>query len=364
MIEYENLYKVNKPYFPEIRQAFNDTLESGWYILGKNVERFEEQFAAYCGVSHCVGVASGLDALILSLKAYDFPPGSEVLVPSNTYIATILAIIQSGLRPILVEPDLRTYNIDPARIEEKITPNTVAVMVVHLYGKVCAMDQILEIGRRHGLKVFEDCAHAHGSRLRGKKAGSFGNCAAFSFYPTKNLGALGDGGAVTTNDSAAAEKIRMLRNYGSGQKYYNEIVGMNSRLDEVQAALLSIKLIGLDRINKHKRKLAALYHQGLQNDFVKPIIEENFFDVYHIYNIRHQRRDKLKAYLTENGIHTEIHYPIPPHRQKALQGMYIGKNYPLSEEIHATTLSLPISTCHSEKNVLQVIEVMNSFGEK
>jgi len=361
MIEYENLRRVNEPFFPEFRRIFNETLESGWYILGQNVARFEGEFAAYCGRAHCIGVASGLDALILSLKAYDFPSGSEVLVPSNTYIATILAILQCGLRPVLVEPDPRTYNIDPARIEARITAQAVAIMVVHLYGKVCAMDRILEIGRRHGLKVFEDCAQAHGARLRETKAGAFGDCGAFSFYPTKNLGALGDGGAVLTDDRAVAEKIRMLRNYGSARKYYNELVGMNSRLDEVQAALLSVKLAVLDQTNGYKRRLAALYHRGLREEFIKPVVADDYFDVYHIYNIRHPRRDELKAYLAQNGIGTEIHYPVPPHRQKAMQGMFDGQDYPLAEEIHATTLSLPISTCHAEADIARVIEVMNRF---
>lgn len=362
MIEYENLRKVNAPFFPEFRRVFSETLESGWYILGKNVERFEDQFAAYCGASHCVGVASGLDALILSLKAFDFPAGSEVLVPSNTYIATILAILQSGLKPVLVEPHLRTYNIDPQRIEEQITTATVAIMVVHLYGKVCDMERISEIGRRRGLKIFEDCAQAHGARLKDQKAGTFGACAAFSFYPTKNLGALGDAGAVVTDDPDCAARIRALRNYGSAQKYYNDTIGMNSRLDELQAALLSVKLPALDRINDHKRRLAALYHQGLRDDFIKPCIQDDFFDVYHIYNIRHQRRDELKHYLETHDILTEIHYPVAPHRQKALQGMFDAAAFPLADEIHATTLSLPISSFHTEEDVGRIIEVLNRFG--
>jgi len=361
MIDYENLRKVNEPYFTEFKRVFNETLESGWYILGKNVERFEREFADYCGSSHCIGVASGLDALILSLKAFEFPAGSEVIVPSNTYIATILAILQSGLKPVLAEPDLRTYNIDPAGIEERITGKTVAIMVVHLYGKLCDMDSIMAIGRRHGLKIFEDCAQAHGASLKGRKAGTFGDCAAFSFYPTKNLGALGDAGAVVTSDSSIAEKIRMLRNYGSGKKYHNDMVGMNSRLDEIQAAFLSVKLPDLDRINRHKRVLADLYHQGLREDFIRPSLQDGFFDVYHIYNVRHERRDELKAYLAENGILTEIHYPVPPHRQKALLGMFAGSAFPLAEEIHATTLSLPISVCHSEEDIGRVITVMNRF---
>jgi dTDP-4-amino-4,6-dideoxygalactose transaminase len=361
MIEYENLRKVNEPFFPEFRRVFRQTLESGWYILGKQVERFEHQFADYCGASHCVGVASGLDALILSLKAYDFPPGSEVLVPSNTYIATILAILQSGLKPVLVEPDLRTYNIDPNRMAECITTATMAIMVVHLYGKVCDMERITAIGRRQGLKIFEDCAQAHGARLKDQKAGTFGDCAAFSFYPTKNLGALGDAGAVVTNDPECAAKIRTLRNYGSAKKYYNDLVGLNSRLDEMQAALLSVKLPALDRINDHKRRLAALYHQGLRDDFIKPCLQDDFWDVYHIYNIRHGRRDELKQYLKAHDILTEIHYPVPPHRQKALQGRFDVTAYPLADEIHATTLSLPISSCHSEEDVGRVIEVLNRF---
>lgn len=361
MIEYENLRKVNEPFFAEFRQVFSATLESGWYILGENVERFERAFAEYCGASHCIGVASGLDALILSLKSFNFPTGSEVLVPSNTYIATILAILQSGLKPVLVEPDLRTYNIDPARIGEGISDTTVAIMAVHLYGKVCEMDCITEIGRRHGLKIFEDCAQAHGARLKGKKAGTFGDCAAFSFYPTKNLGALGDAGAVVTNDSDCAAKLRSLRNYGSSKKYHNDKIGMNSRLDELQAAFLSVKLPVLDRINEHKRCLAAFYHQGLKGDFITPAIQDDFSDVYHIYNIRHERRDELKQYLEDNGILTDIHYPVPPHRQKALQGLFDGSAYPLSDEIHATTLSLPISLCHSEKDVMYVIDTLNRY---
>ena len=359
MIEYENLRKVNEPFFPEFRRVFNETLESGWYILGKHVTRFEEEFAVYCGVAHGIGVASGLDALILSLRAYEFPPGSEVLVPSNTYIATILAILQCGLKPVLVEPDLSTYNIDPRRVEERITTKTVAIMVVHLYGKVCAMDTLVELGRQHGLKVFEDCAQAHGASLNGRRAGSFGDCAAFSFYPTKNLGALGDAGAVITNDKEVAAKIRMLRNYGSAQKYHNDAVGMNSRLDEIQAAFLLVKLVKLDRINAHKRMLATLYQENLRDDFIKPCIQKGYFDVYHIYNIRHPHRDELKKYLAEHGIATEIHYPVPPHRQKALQGLFDVNGYPLAEQIHATTLSLPISCCHSEEDVTRVIKVMN-----
>lgn len=362
MVEYENLRKVNEPFFADFKRVFGEILESGWYVLGKNVERFEREFADYCGSRHCIGVASGLDALILSIKAYDFPLGSEIIVPSNTYIATILAILQSGLKPVLAEPDADTCNIDPERIVECISDATVAIMVVHLYGKVCEMERIDEIARKHGLIVFEDCAQAHGAELNGRKAGTFGDCAAFSFYPTKNLGALGDAGAVVTSDAAIAAKIRALRNYGSAKKYHNDMVGMNSRLDEIQAAFLSVKLPALDRINAHKRCLADLYHQGLRDDILKPSVREGFFDVYHIYNIRLERRDELKQYLADRAILTEIHYPVPPHRQKALQGMFAENAYPLADKIHATTLSLPISTCHSEDDVACVIEAVNRFG--
>ncbi|MBE0598207.1 MAG: DegT/DnrJ/EryC1/StrS family aminotransferase [Desulfuromonadales bacterium] len=361
MIEYENLRKVNAPYFVALRQAFDQTLESGWYVLGQNVERFEEEFAAYCGVPHGIGVASGLDALTLSLKAFGFAAGSEVIVPSNTYIASILAILQAGLKPVLVEPDQRSCNLDPGRIEERITGKTVAILVVHLYGKLCAMDPILAIAGRRGLKVIEDCAQAHGARLREKRAGAFGDCAAFSFYPTKNLGALGDAGAVLTDDAILAARIRTLRNYGSNRKYHNQLVGMNSRLDELQAAFLRVKLPGLEGINRHKRELAALYHGGLGGECIKPSIHDDFFDVYHIYNVRHRRRDELKQYLAQQGIQTEVHYPVPPHRQEALRGMFEGESFPLADEIHATTLSLPISASHTAGEVLQVIEVVNRF---
>jgi dTDP-4-amino-4,6-dideoxygalactose transaminase len=361
MIEYENLKKVNEPFFTELRASFNTTVESGWYILGGNVESFESEFASYCGVSNCVGVASGLDALLLSLKAFNFTPGSEVIVPSNTYIATILAILQAGLKPILVEPDIHTYNIDPDRIVEKITEYTVAIIVVHLYGKVCEMNPILEIVKKYGLKLIEDCAQAHGAKYRGKKAGSFGHCAAFSFYPTKNLGAFGDGGAVLTNDKDIAFQIKMLRNYGSQKKYYNEIVGFNSRLDEMQAGFLTVKLKKLDNINNHKRKLAQLYLKNLSDKFIKPVWDINSFDVFHIFNIRHQERDQLKEYLLTRGIKTEIHYPIPPHKQKAMQGILNKSNYHISEEIHSTTLSLPISFYHSEDDIFKVIETLNEY---
>jgi len=361
VIEYENLGRVNKPFVSEYRKRFDEILQSGWYILGKNVTDFEKEFADYCGTSSCVGVASGLDALILSLRSLDLSPGGEVIIPSNTYIATILAVVHCGLKPVLVEPNIHTYNIDPEKIFSKISPNTVAILVVHLYGKACDMVPILQIAEHHSLRLIEDCAQAHGATCHGQRVGGFGCYGAFSFYPTKNLGALGDAGAVTTNDSQLAQQIIRLRNYGSSIKYHNDVVGYNSRLDEIQAAFLSVKLAWLDAITLHKRELARLYLDGLKDDFIKPLEQEGFYDVYHIFAVRHQKRDQLKVYLQENGIGTEIHYPVPPHRQKALQGLLDENDYPLATEIHSTIISLPISYYHQKNDILQVIDVMNRF---
>lgn len=361
MIEYENLGKLNQPFFEELESAFKETLESGWYILGKKVQQFETEFANYCNTKHCIGVANGLDALILALRTFNFPKGSEVIVPSNTYIATILSIVHNGLVPILVEPDITTYNIDSKKIEEKITSKTCAVLVVHLYGKVCEMDAITAIAEKHNLKIIEDCAQAHGAKYKNVKAGSFGDINAFSFYPSKNLGAIADAGAITTNDNELAETIKSLRNYGSKVKYYNELVGYNSRLDEVQAAFLSVKLKYLDKINEHKRKLASIYLKNLKADFIKPAVHTDYFDVYHIFNVRHPKRDALKEYLLKHEIKTEIHYPVSPNKQQAMKGILDNQSTPISEEIHQTTLSLPISYFHTENDILHVIDVMNKF---
>lgn len=360
MIEYDNLNKVNKPFADELKNAFSDVLDSGWFILGKNVELFENEFASYVGVGYCAGVASGLDALILSVKALDIPEGSEIIVPSNTYIATILSVVQTGNIPVLVEPDIRTYNIDPALIEAAITKKTRAIMLVHLYGKPCDMDSILSICRKHKLYLIEDCAQSHGAEYKGKKTGSFGDLAAFSFYPSKNLGCLGDGGAVTTNNPDFINKVRMLRNYGSNIKYNNIYVGMNSRLDEIQAAFLRIKLKHLDAISEHKRYLASIYHEKLNDKFILPSEKEGFKDVYHIFNVRHEMRDELRQYLLMNDIRTEIHYPIAPNRQKALSFLN-HLSFPVSEEIHRTTLSLPISTFHTADDINKVAAVLNRF---
>lgn len=360
MIEYENLKKANEKLFESYKETFGEFLKSGWYILGENVAKFETEFARYCGTAHCVGVASGLDALILALGAFEWEEGSEVIVPSNTYIATILAIIRNRFRPVLVEPDIATYNIDPRKIEERLTEKTKAILAVHLYGKPCDMNPIIAIAEKHGLKVIEDVAQAHGAEYHGRKVGSFG-VGCFSFYPTKNLGALGDAGAITTDDQELAQKLKTLRNYGSSTKYFNDIIGYNSRLDEVQAGLLLVKLKVLDDINEHKRLLADLYLKNLASHYIKPITQKGFKDVYHIFNVRHGRRDELRDYLAKHGIKTEIHYPLAPHKQKAMLGILDG-DYPISQMIHETTLSLPISYFHSREDILEVCRVMNSWS--
>jgi dTDP-4-amino-4,6-dideoxygalactose transaminase len=361
MIEYENLKKVNSPFFESYKQSLSVTLESGWYILGNQVKNFEQEFAAYCRTSHCVGLANGLDALILALRAFEFEPGSEILVPSNTYIATILAILHNGLKPVLVEPDISTYNMDPDRAEALVSTRTKALLPVHLYGKMCEMGRLNAIAEKHGLKVIEDCAQAHGAKYKGIAAGAFGDFGAFSFYPTKNLGALGDAGGITTNNKQLAERVRVLRNYGSQVKYYNQLVGYNSRLDEMQAGFLSIKLRQLEVINAHKRMLATLYLEGLKSDYIKPVVHPDYLDVYHIFNIRHPRRDELKEWLLKQGIGTDIHYPVAPNKQAAMKGILDKTETPIAEEIHRTTLSLPISYFHTPSDIEQVIAALNKF---
>lgn len=372
MLPYENLNQSNQSFFKEYQQKFNEFLEKGYFILGNEVIEFEKEFAVYCQTKYCVGVGNGLDALTIILKAlaekYNFSKNKnevEIIVPSNTYIATILAILQNGFKPVLVEPNLQTYNIDPVEIEKAITPKAKVIMVVHLYGKICQMDKIQKIAKKYNLLIIEDAAQAHGASMKidsdNQKAGSFGIANGFSFYPTKNLGALGDGGAITTNDSELNEVFLSLRNYGSKQKYYNERIGFNSRLDELQAVFLRIKLQKLNEINNHKRKLAKIYLENLKSDFILPIVETNFHDVYHIFAIRHQKRDKLKEYLFKNEIGTEIHYLVPPTEQKALKGILDKTDFPIAKQIHQTVLSLPISYFHTENDILRVIEVMNMF---
>jgi dTDP-4-amino-4,6-dideoxygalactose transaminase len=363
MIEYENLLHVNARFEEEYRSVFNAFLNEGKYILGDQVRLFEQEFAAYCGSRFCIGLASGLDALSLSLRALELPEDAEVIVPSNTYIATILAIVNERLKPVLVEPDRLTCNIDTSLIGEAITSRTKVIMPVHLYGKPCEMLQIGAIAAEHGLAVVEDCAQAHGASYLHRKAGSWGMFGAFSFYPTKNLGALGDAGAVVTDDEGFAVKLRSLRNYGSGKKYHHAYIGANSRLDELQAAFLRVKLRRLDEINAHKNRLAAIYRNEIRNPLVMlPVSQENTFEVFHIFNVRCAERDALKKFLFENGVGTEIHYPVPPHRQPAYKDLFHG-NYPVSEEIHQTTLSLPISYGHTAEDIRNVSAVINRFRQ-
>ncbi len=367
-IEYENLHFLNKPFFDEYKKSFDEVLQSGWFILGKNVDEFERAFADYLGCGKFLGVASGLDALELPLIAFDFPEGSEIIVPSNTYIATINAIINTAHVPVFVEPDLKTYNIDPEKIEEKITSKTKAVMIVHLYGLPCKMDSIVALCKKHKLKLIEDCAQSHGAKFKGVMTGTFGEANAFSFYPTKNLGALGDAGGVSVYDDELYAKMKALRNYGSFVKYHNEFIGYNSRLDEIQAGFLSIKLKQLDKINAHKNTLASIYFSNLKSNFILPYRNDDFYNVFHIFPIRHERRDELKKYLLEHGIKTEVHYPIAPCDQKSIINYFAGKNLKLhsedfkfSRKIHATELSLPCSTIHSEDDINYVVDILNKF---
>jgi len=360
-IEYENLGKLNKPFNAAYKKKFAQTLDSGWFILGNEVKSFEKEFAHYTHSAHCVGVASGLDAITLSLIALGFEKGKEILLPSNTYIATVLSVLQAGLKPVLVEPDLATYNFSAENAASKINSNTVAIVVVHLYGKCCDMQSIMDFAKKHNLEVIEDCAQAHGAKFKGKQAGTFGKSGAFSFYPTKNLGALGDAGSINTDDEKFAIECRKLRNYGSSVKYYNELVGFNSRLDEIQAGFLRIKLEKLDNINAHKRALSEIYFKNLTDKVVKPVRSADYFDVFHIFNIRTNRRDELRNYLTENGVKTEIHYPVAPNKQIAMQPYFENEVTPIAQLIHETTLSLPISTVHSKSDVKYVCEVINSF---
>lgn len=362
MIEYEDLKRSNSKFESEFKQAFDRFINKGRYILGDEVELFEKEFAKYCGSKYCIGVASGLDALYLSLIALDLPKNSEVLVPSNTYIATILSIVNAGFKPVLVEPKIDTYNINPDLIEKSISRATKAIMVVHLYGKPCEMDKISALAEKYNLILIEDCAQAHGAKYANKKVGTWGMFGAFSFYPTKNLGALGDAGAIVTNDGEMAAKIRALRNYGSHQKYYNQYAGINSRLDELQAAFLRIKLTHLAAINEHKAQLASLYSQLISNaKIVLPVTQENAEEVFHIYNIRCATRDHLKEFLLARGIKTEIHYPVAPNLQPAYRQMFAHSTFPISEEIHKTTLSLPISYSHTENDVIYISETINSY---
>lgn len=347
---------------PELDQAYARVLESGWYLLGEEVTAFESEFAAYCGSRHCIGVGNGLDALHLILRAMEIGEGDEVIVPANTYIATWLAVTYAGARPVPVEPDERSYNLDPNRIADAITPRTKAIMAVHLYGQTADMDGIHAVARRFGLKVIEDAAQAHGAYYAGRRAGNLGDAAGFSFYPGKNLGAFGDGGAVTTNDDALADRIRVLRNYGSRVKYHNEVKGLNSRLDELQAAFLRVKLTRLDHWNQRRQKLAAVYLQELRDcdQLVLPM-DAGPAQAWHLFVLRHAHRNDLQRRLTEAGVGTLIHYPIPPHRSEAYaKEGFGGHSYPITERNAATVLSLPMGPHLHEDQVRRVCAAIRS----
>ena len=363
MVEFVKLQRQYELFAGEYEAAVLRALRSGWYIMGKELEAFEGQFADYLGMRHCVGLNSGLDALILAVRALGIGPGDEVIVPANTYIASILGVTENGATPVLVEPDA-FFCLDAEKIEAAITPRTRAILPVHLYGQPCNMNRICAIAEKHGLYVVEDCAQSHGARQNGKLIGTFGTVGCFSFYPTKPLGALGDSGAVVTDDPVLADKLRKLRNYGSGVKYVNELEGVNSRLDEVQAAALQVGLKHLEEGNAYRNRIADRYLREIRNPLVKlPKTRENAAHVYHVFAVLCERRDLLQAHLAERGVKTLIHYPIPPHLQQcyARLGHKAGE-FPVSERYAREELSLPIYVGMPEEDLERVIEAVNSFG--
>ena len=362
-IPFVSFLPMEKELNNEIRAAFDRVFTSSWYIEGKEDEAFEKAFAKYCGAEYCVGVGNGLDALMLALKALGVGSGDEVIVPSNTYIATALAVTYVGATPVFVEPDIDTFLIDPSLIEEKITDKTKAIMPVHLYGQACDMDAVMAIAKKHGLFVVEDCAQAHGATYKGKRVGTFGDAAGFSFYPGKNLGALGDAGAAVTNSKELADKIRALGNYGSDYKYHHIYQGNNSRLDEMQAAFLAAKLPLLDKMNEERRRIAKLYSDGIDNHkVITPVVREECVPVWHIYGVRCKDRDALEKHLNDKGIGTNKHYPIPMHMQECYKELGIPEGtLPIAEEISATELSLPMYYGMTDEQVQYVIDAVNEF---
>jgi len=362
-IPFVTFLPMEKELNDDIRSAFERVFTRSWYIEGIEDQTFEKMFSEYCDTKYCVGVGNGLDALMLALKAFGIGEGDEVIVPSNTYIATALAVTYVGATPVFVEPDIRTYNIDPNLIEKAITERTKAIMPVHLYGQACEMDPILNIAKKFNLKVIEDCAQAHGATYKGRKVGSFGDAAGFSFYPGKNLGALGDAGAVVTSDECVAEKIRALGNYGSDYKYHHIYKGNNSRLDEIQAAFLATKLPHLDRMNIQRRKIAQMYTERIHNPrVVTPYVISECVPVWHIYGIRCKDRDELEKHLNIKGISTNKHYPIPMHLQECYKDLNIPMgSLPIAEEISATELSLPMYYGMTEDEVQYVVDAINEF---
>lgn len=361
MIKFLDLKKINNRYREEIDSRIKNILDKGWYLQGEENENFTKNFANFCGTKFALGVANGLDALNLIIKAYGFGNGDEIIVPANTYIATILAISENGCIPILVEPDIKTYNINPDSIEEKITTKTKAIMVVHLYGQAVQMEKIWKIAKKYNLKIIEDSAQAHGAIYQENRTGNLGDASGFSFYPGKNLGCMGDGGAVTTNDEELFNKIKAIANYGSDRKYHHIYKGVNSRLDEIQAAVLDVKLNHLDSDNNKRREISKYYRENIKNS--KIILPETYDEkshVWHIFAVRTQNRDEFQKYLTEKGIQTIIHYPTPPHKQGAYKE-WNNLSFPITEEIHNTILSLPISPVMTDSEIEKVVEVVNEY---
>jgi len=363
-IPFLDLKAINLAHEAELKAAFDRVLHSGWYILGEEVKAFEQEFASYCQSEHAIGVSNGLDALHLILRAYGIGKGDEVIVPSNTYIATWLAVTNAGATPIPVEPIENTYNIDPTKIEAAITSRTKAIIAVHLYGQPADMDPIMAIAEQHGLKVIEDAAQAHGALYKGRKVGGLGHAAGFSFYPGKNMGALGDAGAVTTNDADLAEKIQMLANYGSKKKYVNELAGFNCRLDELQAAILRVKLANLDKENTRRTTCAQYYLDAMYDftDLQLPIVEGWADPVWHVFVVRSTSRDKLQQYLQQMDIQTMVHYPIPPHQQKAYEDSQYALNaFPIANRIHEQIISLPLYPTMSTQAMEQVVTALRQY---
>jgi dTDP-4-amino-4,6-dideoxygalactose transaminase len=371
MIKFLDLKQINAQYADDLKQVASEIIDSGWYLFGERLSRFESSLSEFCGVKHAIGVANGLDALRLILKAYIelgiMQENDEIIVPANTYIASILAITDNRLKPVLVEPDINTYNLDISLIEKRITERTRAIMLVHLYGQVCWSDQLLEIARKYKLKIIEDNAQAIGAIWNGKRSGSLGDAAGFSFYPGKNLGALGDSGAVTCNNDELAEVIRCIANYGSNIKYKNQYQGLNSRLDEIQAAFLTVKLKYIDTENQKRRDFAQYYCENINHPgIILPITNSQsltpnqYSHVWHLFVIRTLMRDKLQSYLLANGIQTLIHYPIPPHKQSAYKD-WNSLSLPITEKIHHEVLSLPMGPLLSQSDTEKIVDVINKF---
>ena len=365
MIKFLDLAKINAQYEQELKTACARVIDSGWYVMGNELAAFENEFAQYCGTKYAVGIANGLDALTLTLRAWKeldkLSEGDEVIVPANTYIASVLAITENGLSPVFVEPDEATYNLCPLKTKDAITSKTKAILPVHLYGLISPMPALMEIAEEYDLLVLEDCAQSHGAQIADIKCGAWGHAAGFSFYPGKNLGALGDAGAITTNDEALATTLRALRNYGSHKKYENLYQGVNSRLDEIQAAMLRVKLGYLDKETENRRAVAQSYASHINNPLLSlPIWDDINKHVFHLFVIRTESREKLQEYLTANGIQSLIHYPLPPHKQEAYKH-YNQLELPLTEEIHRTVISIPLSPVMQQDEVDNVIEVLNRF---